>query len=105
MTPLAQGEPPDLGVTSAAPVQISENQDSLDADPQEFSFQHTIDEVEEREEREDRERDQGHQEQEDEEEEDRDHEVMTAGSKSPGKPALRHIGDVPFLRVDGSSMD
>ena len=82
MTPLAQGEPPDSSVTPAAPVQISENQDSLDADPQEFSFQHTIDEVEEREEREDRERDQGHQEQ-DDEEEDRDHEVMTAGSKSP----------------------
>ncbi|XP_030232116.1 probable E3 ubiquitin-protein ligase HERC1 isoform X5 [Gadus morhua] len=70
--------------SSSRETRISENQDSLDADPQEFSFQHTIDEVEEREEREDRERDQGHQEQ-DDEEEDRDHEVMTAGTREAAR--------------------
>ncbi|XP_033842077.1 probable E3 ubiquitin-protein ligase HERC1 isoform X2 [Periophthalmus magnuspinnatus] len=57
---------------------ISENQDSLDMDPQEHSFTRTIDEEAELEERADRDREEGHQEQE-EEEEDREHEVMTAG--------------------------
>uniref|UniRef100_A0A667Y6L3 HECT-type E3 ubiquitin transferase n=1 Tax=Myripristis murdjan TaxID=586833 RepID=A0A667Y6L3_9TELE len=57
---------------------ISDNQDSLDMDPQEHSFTRTIDEEAELEERADREREEGHQEQDDEEEE-RDHEVMTAG--------------------------
>ncbi|XP_015230673.1 PREDICTED: probable E3 ubiquitin-protein ligase HERC1 [Cyprinodon variegatus] len=57
---------------------ISDNQDSLDMDPQEHSFTRTIDEEAELEERADREREDGHQNQ-DEEEEDRDHEVMTAG--------------------------
>ncbi|XP_076011639.1 putative E3 ubiquitin-protein ligase HERC1 isoform X5 [Genypterus blacodes] len=57
---------------------ISDNQDSLDIDPQEHSFTRTIDEEAELEERADREREEGHQEQ-DDEEEDRDHEVMTAG--------------------------
>lgn len=61
-------------------VQISDNQDSLDMDPQEHSFTRTIDEEAELEERADREREEGHQEQ-DDEEEDRDHEVMTAGSE------------------------
>lgn len=60
--------------------QISDNQDSLDMDPQEHSFTRTIDEEAELEERADREREEGHQEQ-DDEEEDREHEVMTAGSK------------------------
>lgn len=62
------------------PDQISDNQDSLDMDPQEHSFTRTIDEEAELEERADREREESHQEQ-DDEEEDRDHEVMTAGSK------------------------
>ncbi|XP_035991714.1 probable E3 ubiquitin-protein ligase HERC1 isoform X4 [Fundulus heteroclitus] len=57
---------------------ISDNQDSLDMDPQEHSFTRTIDEEAELEERADREREDGHQDQ-DEEEEDREHEVMTAG--------------------------
>ncbi|XP_062242430.1 probable E3 ubiquitin-protein ligase HERC1 isoform X5 [Platichthys flesus] len=57
---------------------ISDNQDSLDLDPQENSFTRTIDEEAELEERADREREEGHQEQ-DDEEEDREHEVMTAG--------------------------
>nr|XP_057932865.1 probable E3 ubiquitin-protein ligase HERC1 isoform X3 [Doryrhamphus excisus] len=57
---------------------ISDNQDSLDMDPQEHSFTRTIDEEAELEERADREREEGHQEQ-DDEEEDREHEVMTAG--------------------------
>ncbi|XP_037835872.1 probable E3 ubiquitin-protein ligase HERC1 isoform X2 [Kryptolebias marmoratus] len=57
---------------------ISDNQDSLDMDPQEHSFTRTIDEEAELEERADREREDGHQEQ-DDEEEDREHEVMTAG--------------------------
>lgn len=60
--------------------QISDNQDSLDMDPQEHSFTRTIDEEAELEERADREREEGHQEQ-DDEEDDREHEVMTAGSK------------------------
>lgn len=60
--------------------QISDNQDSLDMDPQEHSFTRTIDEEAELEERVDREREEGHQEQ-DDEEDDREHEVMTAGSK------------------------
>lgn len=60
--------------------QISDNQDSLDMDPQEHSFTRTIDEEAELEERADREREEGHQEQ-DDEEEDREHEVMTAGSE------------------------
>uniref|UniRef100_A0A3Q2W7X5 HECT-type E3 ubiquitin transferase n=1 Tax=Haplochromis burtoni TaxID=8153 RepID=A0A3Q2W7X5_HAPBU len=58
--------------------QISDNQDSLDMDPQEHSFTRTIDEEAELEERVDREREEGHQEQ-DDEEDDREHEVMTAG--------------------------
>ncbi|XP_061742965.1 probable E3 ubiquitin-protein ligase HERC1 isoform X4 [Nerophis ophidion] len=57
---------------------ISDNQDSLDMDPQEHSFTRTIDEEAELEERADREREEGHPEQGDEEE-DREHEVMTAG--------------------------
>ncbi|XP_056135403.1 probable E3 ubiquitin-protein ligase HERC1 isoform X2 [Lampris incognitus] len=57
---------------------ISDNQDSLDMDPQEHSFTRTIDEEAELEERADREREEGHPDQ-DDEEEDRDHEVMTAG--------------------------
>lgn len=57
---------------------ISDNQDSLDMDPQEHSFTRTIDEEAELEERVDREREEGHQEQ-DDEEDDREHEVMTAG--------------------------
>ncbi|KAJ3593562.1 hypothetical protein NHX12_005896, partial [Muraenolepis orangiensis] len=57
---------------------VSDNQDSLEVDPQEHSFTRTIDEEAELEERADRERDEGHPEQ-DEEEDDRDHEVMTAG--------------------------
>uniref|UniRef100_A0A3Q3XB61 HECT-type E3 ubiquitin transferase n=1 Tax=Mola mola TaxID=94237 RepID=A0A3Q3XB61_MOLML len=57
---------------------ISDNQDSLDMDPQEHSFTRTIDEEAELEERADREREEGHQEQ-DDEEEDREHEVLTAG--------------------------
>lgn len=61
-------------------VQISDNQDSLEMDPQEHSLTRTIDEEAEMEERADREREEGHQEQ-DDEEEDRDHEVMTAGSE------------------------
>ncbi|CAK6980322.1 probable E3 ubiquitin-protein ligase HERC1 isoform X7 [Scomber scombrus] len=60
--------------------QISDNQDSLDMDPQEHSFTRTIDEEAELEERADREREEGHQEQ-DDEEEDREHEVMTAGTR------------------------
>ncbi|KAK5915879.1 hypothetical protein CesoFtcFv8_001430 [Champsocephalus esox] len=59
---------------------ISDNQDSLDMDPQEHSFTRTIDEEAELEERVDREREEGHQEQDDEEEE-REHEVMTAGTR------------------------
>ncbi|XP_035991715.1 probable E3 ubiquitin-protein ligase HERC1 isoform X5 [Fundulus heteroclitus] len=59
---------------------ISDNQDSLDMDPQEHSFTRTIDEEAELEERADREREDGHQDQ-DEEEEDREHEVMTAGTR------------------------
>ncbi|KAF0022239.1 hypothetical protein F2P81_025501 [Scophthalmus maximus] len=59
---------------------ISDNQDSLDMDPQEHSFTRTIDEEAELEERADREREEGHQEQDDEEEE-REHEVMTAGTR------------------------
>ncbi|XP_062271365.1 probable E3 ubiquitin-protein ligase HERC1 isoform X2 [Scomber scombrus] len=59
---------------------ISDNQDSLDMDPQEHSFTRTIDEEAELEERADREREEGHQEQ-DDEEEDREHEVMTAGTR------------------------
>ncbi|KAM7405656.1 hypothetical protein PAMP_000090 [Pampus punctatissimus] len=59
---------------------ISDNQDSLDMDPQEHSFTRTIDEEAELEERADREREDGHQEQ-DDEEEDREHEVMTAGTR------------------------
>jgi len=66
--------------TGVSRTQISDNQDSLDVDPQEHSFTRTIDEEAELEERADRERDEGHQDQ-DEEEEDREHEVMTAGSK------------------------
>ncbi|CAF90789.1 unnamed protein product [Tetraodon nigroviridis] len=62
----------------AGSVQISDNQDSLEMDPQEHSVTRTIDEEAELEERADREREEGHQEQEDEEE-DRDHEVLTAG--------------------------
>ncbi|XP_057693743.1 probable E3 ubiquitin-protein ligase HERC1 isoform X2 [Corythoichthys intestinalis] len=57
---------------------ISDNQDSLDMDPQEHSFTRTIDEEAELEERADLEREEGHQEQ-DDDEEDREHEVMTAG--------------------------
>ncbi|XP_061671695.1 probable E3 ubiquitin-protein ligase HERC1 isoform X2 [Syngnathoides biaculeatus] len=57
---------------------ISDNQDSLDMDPQEHSFTRTIDEEAELEERADREREEGHHEQ-DDDEEDREHEVMTAG--------------------------
>ncbi|KAL4641964.1 putative E3 ubiquitin-protein ligase HERC1 isoform X1 [Arapaima gigas] len=57
---------------------ISDNQDSLEMDPQEHSFTRTIDEEAELEERADREREEGHQEQDDEEDE-REHEVMTAG--------------------------
>ncbi|XP_056876992.1 probable E3 ubiquitin-protein ligase HERC1 isoform X3 [Takifugu flavidus] len=57
---------------------ISDNQDSLEMDPQEHSVTRTIDEEAELEERADREREEGHQDQ-DDEEEDRDHEVMTAG--------------------------
>lgn len=64
----------------AGSVQISDNQDSLEMDPQEHSVTRTIDEEAELEERADREREEGHQEQEDEEE-DRDHEVLTAGSE------------------------
>lgn len=60
--------------------QISDNQDSLDMDPQEHSFARTIDEEAELEERAERDREEGHQEQ-DDEEEDREHEVMTAGSE------------------------
>uniref|UniRef100_A0AAV2LT25 B30.2/SPRY domain-containing protein n=1 Tax=Knipowitschia caucasica TaxID=637954 RepID=A0AAV2LT25_KNICA len=56
---------------------ISENQDSLDLDPQEHSFTRTIDEEAELEERADREREEGQQDE--EEEEEREHEVMTAG--------------------------
>lgn len=63
-------------------VQISDNQDSVEMDPQEHSVTRTIDEEAELEERADREREEGHQEQ-DEEEEDRDHEVLTAGSEGP----------------------
>ncbi|KAG7482607.1 putative E3 ubiquitin-protein ligase HERC1 isoform X5 [Solea senegalensis] len=59
---------------------ISDNQDSLDMDPQEHSFTRTIDEEAELEERADREREEGHQEQ-DDEEEDHEHEVMTAGTR------------------------
>ncbi|XP_077942009.1 putative E3 ubiquitin-protein ligase HERC1 isoform X9 [Gasterosteus aculeatus] len=59
---------------------ISDNQDSLDLDPQEHSFTRTIDEEAELEERADREREEGHQEQ-DDEEDDREHEVMTAGTR------------------------
>ncbi|KAI4830771.1 hypothetical protein KUCAC02_002384, partial [Chaenocephalus aceratus] len=59
---------------------ISDNQDSMDMDPQEHSFTRTIDEEAELEERVDREREEGHQEQDDEEEE-REHEVMTAGTR------------------------
>ncbi|XP_029961368.1 LOW QUALITY PROTEIN: probable E3 ubiquitin-protein ligase HERC1 [Salarias fasciatus] len=59
---------------------ISDNQDSLDMDPQEHSFTRTIDEEAELEERADREREEGRQEQEDEEEEEnREHQVITAG--------------------------
>lgn len=68
-----------LAVTGGG-VQISDNQDSLEMDPQEHSLTRTIDEEAELEERADREREEGHQEQDDEEEE-RDHEVMTAGSE------------------------
>uniref|UniRef100_A0AAZ3RI90 HECT-type E3 ubiquitin transferase n=1 Tax=Oncorhynchus tshawytscha TaxID=74940 RepID=A0AAZ3RI90_ONCTS len=57
---------------------ISDNQDSLEMDPQEHSFTRTIDEEAELEERTDREREDVNQEQ-DEEEEEREHEVMTAG--------------------------
>ncbi|XP_018619035.1 probable E3 ubiquitin-protein ligase HERC1 isoform X2 [Scleropages formosus] len=57
---------------------ISDNQDSLEMDPQEHSFTRTIDEEAELEEQADREREEGHQEQDDEEDE-REHEVMTAG--------------------------
>ncbi|XP_045564463.1 probable E3 ubiquitin-protein ligase HERC1 isoform X7 [Salmo salar] len=57
---------------------ISDNQDSLEMDPQEHSFTRTIDEEAELEERTDREREDVHQEQ-DEEEDEREHEVMTAG--------------------------
>ncbi|KAI1904452.1 hypothetical protein AGOR_G00005790 [Albula goreensis] len=57
---------------------VSDNQDSLDMDPQEHSFTRTIDEEAELEERADREREEGHPEQDDEEDE-REHEVMTAG--------------------------
>lgn len=57
---------------------MSENQDSLEIDPQEHSFTQTIDEEAEMEEHADREREEGHQEQ---DEEEREHEVMTAGSK------------------------
>ncbi|KAM6980533.1 putative E3 ubiquitin-protein ligase HERC1 [Aplochiton taeniatus] len=57
---------------------ISDNQDSLEMDPQEHSFTRTIDEEAELEERADREREDGHQDQDDEDEE-REHEVMTAG--------------------------
>lgn len=60
--------------------QISDNQDSLEMDPQEHSLTRTIDEEAELEERADREREEGHQEQ-DDQDEDRDHEVMTAGSE------------------------
>ncbi|CAG5849679.1 unnamed protein product [Menidia menidia] len=56
---------------------ISDNQDSVDMDPQEHLFTRTIDEEAELEERADREREEGHQEE--DEEEDREHEVMTAG--------------------------
>ncbi|XP_052358442.1 probable E3 ubiquitin-protein ligase HERC1 [Oncorhynchus keta] len=59
---------------------ISDNQDSLEMDPQEHSFTRTIDEEAELEERTDREREDVNQEQ-DEEEEEREHEVMTAGSE------------------------
>ncbi|XP_068597946.1 probable E3 ubiquitin-protein ligase HERC1 [Brachionichthys hirsutus] len=59
---------------------ISDNQDSLDLDPQEHSFARTIDEEAELEERADRDREEGHHEQ-DDEEEDREHEVMTAGTR------------------------
>lgn len=59
---------------------VSDNQDSLDMDPQEHSFTRTIDEEAELEERADREREEGHPEQDDEEDE-REHEVMTAGSE------------------------
>ncbi|KAL1007751.1 hypothetical protein UPYG_G00091160 [Umbra pygmaea] len=55
---------------------ISDNQDSLDVDPQEHSFTRTIDEEAELEERSGRDREDGHQEQDEEEDE---HEVMTAG--------------------------
>lgn len=66
-------------------MQISDNVDSVEMDPQEHSFTRTIDEEAELEERDrEREREEGHQEQEDEEEE-REHEVMTAGSE------FRHI--------------
>ncbi|KAM9317693.1 putative E3 ubiquitin-protein ligase HERC1 [Pholidichthys leucotaenia] len=64
--------------SSSCERRISENQDSLDMDPQEHSLTRTIDEEAELEERADREREEGHLEQDDDEEE-REHEVMTAG--------------------------
>lgn len=76
--------------------QISDNQDSLDMDPQEHSFTRTIDEEAELEERADREREEGHQDQ-DEEEEDREHEVMTAGSECTCLELLVYLPAVCFL--------
>ncbi|XP_013768752.1 probable E3 ubiquitin-protein ligase HERC1 [Pundamilia nyererei] len=67
---------------------ISDNQDSLDMDPQEHSFTRTIDEEAELEERVDREREEGHQEQ-DDEEDDREHEVMTAGTREVARSRER----------------
>lgn len=86
-------------------VQISDNQDSLDMDPQENSFTRTIDEEAELEERADREREDGHQDQ-DEEEEDREHEVMTAGSKysPPAQPLPVQKRSDPDLDLIWSNM-
>ncbi|MGH0117414.1 UNVERIFIED_CONTAM: hypothetical protein FKN15_034601 [Acipenser sinensis] len=64
------------GRSSSRERRMSENQDSLEIDPQEHSFTQTIDEEAEMEEHADREREEGHQEQ---DEEEREHEVMTAG--------------------------
>ncbi|XP_037104179.1 probable E3 ubiquitin-protein ligase HERC1 isoform X3 [Syngnathus acus] len=70
---------------------ISDNQDSLDMDPQEHSFTRTIDEEAELEERADREREEGHQEQDDEDEY-REHEVMTAGTRSRDRERAASVG-------------
>ncbi|MEQ2282137.1 putative E3 ubiquitin-protein ligase herc1, partial [Ameca splendens] len=76
---------------------ISDNQDSLDMDPQEHSFTRTIDEEAELEERADREREDGHQDQ-DDEEEDREHEVMTAGTLFSNKALKASEAAAPLSR-------